>query len=287
MKAKILVTGATGNVGREIANKLSSEGVFFRAGIHSMNKAQSLENEYTETVHLDYEKPETINNALEGIETMILITPPHYKQVEWAVLMIDKAKEMGVKRVIRLSVIAAAMEPGILLGRWHRTVERYLQASGMDWTIIRPGPFMQNFLGMYMPKSGAYQLPISNSLVNHIDARDVAKIAVKVIVDANHSCKIYMVTGGEAMNFNEAAEIITDEIQEKISYQDVTKEVASEAMIEAGRPEWLVNVLGELFTAFKMGAVSGKFDTYRELTNEEPRTFEEFVKDNKERFKAI
>ena len=278
MSAKILVTGATGKVGSELLAVLQEKGIAVRAGVRNRDKAQAIAGPGTEIVDLDFEKPETLASALSGVDTLALITPPDHRQVDWATLAIDMAVQAGVERIVRLSVLAAQMEPGIQLGRWHRTVERYLQAAGPRWSIVRPGPFMQNFLGMYPSTDGHFSLPVGDARVCHIDVADVGRALAEVIIGQGHDGKIYTVTGGEALTMDEATRILSRESGRDFGFSNVSPEITRQAMLDAGRPEWLTGILSQLFAALSTGAVAVTTPTLEELTGRGPTSFETFAR---------
>jgi uncharacterized protein YbjT (DUF2867 family) len=176
-----------------------------------------------------------------------------------------------------MSVLAAAIEPGIQLGRWHRTVERYLMSSGLDWTIARPGPFMQNFLGMYPASEDGFRLPVGKATVNHIDVSDVAKALAAIIKGTEHSERIYMITGGEAMTLAQATETLAEARGSVIEYRQISSHQAREDFIASGRPQWFVDVLLELFAAFETGAVGLRTSTFQDLTGQTPKSFGTFA----------
>jgi uncharacterized protein YbjT (DUF2867 family) len=216
--------------------------------------------------------------ALQDIDTLVLLTPPDARQVDWAVRTIDLAQAAGVSRVVRMSVLAAAMEPGIALGRWHRTVERYLSASDMDWTIVRPGPFMQNFLGMYPASNEGFRLPVGDAAVNHIHVADVARALATVTLEEGHSKHIYMLTGGQPLSLAEAAKVLSQG-KKNIGYDQVSLAQARKEFIASGRPEWFVEILLELFGAFNTGAVGLKTSTFEDLTGQAPMPFADFARE--------
>lgn len=273
MNAKILITGATGKVGRHLVRELQDRGRSLRAGVHSPEKAAFIAGRDTESVSLDFDRPETIAAALDGVDTVALLTPPDARQVDWAIRTIDLAQAAGVKRIVRLSVLAAAMEPGIQLGRWHRTVERYLEGSELEWSIVRPGPFMQNFLGMYPSGAEGFALPVGAAPVNHIHVADVARALAAVIATDGHSSSTYMVTGGGAQTLAEAAALLGKQ------YEAISAEQAKASFLAGGMPPWFVDVLLELFAAFGTGAVGLETSTFADLTGRKPISFGTFARE--------
>ena len=113
-----LITCAAGSVGRKVVNILEAQGKRVRAGVHRIERAPQVNEQFTDIVPLDFSDSRSIETAVTGVKQVCLITPHTNKQVEWASLLIDKAKEAGVKRIVRLSGLAAAMGPEVQVGRW-------------------------------------------------------------------------------------------------------------------------------------------------------------------------
>ena len=154
MKAKILVTGATGVVGSNIIKTLVRNNIAVRASVHKPEKTNYIKAPGVEAVKLEFGDFATIDAALQGIETLLLITPFAREQVEFARRMIDRALLFGVEHIIDLSIMGAQQEPGTQFSRWHRRVEKYIQHSTNGFTIVRPNVYMQNFLRYLQPFGG-------------------------------------------------------------------------------------------------------------------------------------
>jgi len=272
MSKNVFITGATGKVGSELVAALEGSRLSVRAAVHSVGNASSLRKSGVEYIPFDFDATDSIASALKDIDTLVLITPPDSRQVDWAIRTIDQAKAAGVKHVVRMSVLAAAMEPGITLGRWHRTVEAYLKNSGLEYTIVRPSPFMQNFLGMYPSSSDGFALPVGDAPVNHIHVADVAAALAAVVTGSGHTSHTYMITGAQPLSFSQSAAMLSRH------FRSITQDQARNQFAQ-GRPEWFVEILLELFAAFDSGAVGLRTSTYEDLTGRSPRLFSDFAKD--------
>lgn len=149
MHTTILVTGATGTVGREVVKQLSmlDGDIRVRAGVHSVIKGENLKRlPDVEIVEMDFEEPESLHAAFTHADKVFMITPFAHDQVEMAKTLVDEAKKAGVKHIVKLSALGAEAEPGIQMGRWHREIEKYVENSGISYTFLRPASFMQNYI---------------------------------------------------------------------------------------------------------------------------------------------
>lgn len=141
MAAKILVTGATGNVGAEIVKQLRSRGYAVRVADVDPVKVQEMFSNSVEFALFDFARPETFAPALAGIEKMYLMRPPAISDVRRFIHpAIDAAASAGVKHIVFLSLIG--IEKNKIVP--HYKVEQYLLNSSMAWTFLRPSFFMQN-----------------------------------------------------------------------------------------------------------------------------------------------
>src|SRR5712691_783150 len=133
-QAMILITGASGTVGSEVVKALGGRGAPIRAGYRT--RPQNVPAG-VESVALDYERPETIRPALQGVETLFLLSSTVAPERS----VVDEARRAGVKRVVKLSVFGAPEEE-FTFARWHRAIEKHIEGSGLPWTFLRPMGFM-------------------------------------------------------------------------------------------------------------------------------------------------
>lgn len=144
MPTTILVTGATGNIGSHVVKQLTAVGATVRAAVQTTSKVEAIKGPRVQLVELDFNKPETLRAAFQGVERVFLLTPVVANMAELGIKSVEEAKRAGVKYIVRSSALGADAEPGIRLGRWHREVEKTIESSGIPFTILRPNSFMQN-----------------------------------------------------------------------------------------------------------------------------------------------
>lgn len=288
MRETILVTGATGTVGREIIKQLALQDVHVRAGVHSIITGENLKRlPGVDIVEVNFEEPGSLHAAFTHVDRLMLITPLSEDQLEMTKNLVDEAKKQGVKHIVKLSALGAGAEHGIQLGRWHREMEQYIEASGIPYTFLRPASFMQNlvnFSAESIKREGKFYLPAGDGKVSCIDTRDIAAVAVEVLTSEGHAGKIYELTGPEALSHQEMAAILSEETGKMISYVDVPEEAAREAMLAQHIPAQLVSAMMELYDVLKTGQAAGITDTVQELTGRAPHTFRQFARDHNDCF---
>lgn len=152
----ILVTGATGTVGSEVVKQLASSSssgdhVVVRAAVHSQGKADKFKQyKAVEIVNMDYNKPETIADALNEVDKLFLLTVPALNMTEiYSNLVKEVKKNAGINHIMKLSSMGADTPLGTAVGRLHRQKEKIIEESGIPYTFLRPGAFMQNFITFF------------------------------------------------------------------------------------------------------------------------------------------
>lgn len=287
MAKTILVTGATGTIGSQVVAELARDSaVTVRAGVRDAKKASSLPNGAA-AVDFDYARPDTLAAACSGADKVFLLTPLAEDQVELGQRLVEAAKSAGVKHIVKLSALGADIEPGIQLGRWHRAVEKAIEASGMAWTFLRPNNFMENFVNFYPPdREGAIYLPWGEGAVSFVDGRDVARCAAAALAGDGHEGKAYTPTGPAAFTVAEAAATIAKVTGRAIKYVDVPEDAAKRAMLDMQIPPWMVDALMELHAVDKAGYAAVVTEDVKKLTGKAPRSFEDFARDNAAKWKA-
>jgi uncharacterized protein YbjT (DUF2867 family) len=292
-----LVTGATGTVGSEVVKQLTSpsslsSGIRVRAAVHSKDKADRLrdENKTIEIADLDYNKPESVVDALNGVDKLFLVTPPAPNMNELTSSLIKEAKKIDLKHIVKLSVLDADAEPGIMIGRWHKQEEKNIEESGIPYTFLRSGAFMQNFInffGQTIKNQNAIYHPAGDGKVGFVDVRDIAAVATKILLAKNngnksnqeHEYKKYGITGNEALSYSQAAEILSNSLGRRISYVNITEEDARKAMKKMGMEDWLIDALMELYSVIRFGYSSQTTPAVEQITGRRPISLEQFVRD--------
>ena len=133
----ICVTGAGGTVGSELVRQLETAAVPFRAAYFSIGKVESARARGLDAVLIDYGNPETVRAAFEGCGRVFLLGPNMPNQAELETGAVEAAKAAGVKHTVKLSALNADRED-FDFGKIHREVEKAIEASGLDWTFLRP-----------------------------------------------------------------------------------------------------------------------------------------------------
>ena len=284
MSNSIFIAGATGTTASQLLKHLATLGVKVKAGVRDIKKAETLASEYEAPVHIDYTLPSSIENALRGVKQLFMLTPFTDESVTMGKRIVDAAKKAGVQYIVKLSAAGADAEPGITLVRWHREVEKYIEASGIPYTHLRPNSFMQNFINFFPPQNDVIYLPLGEGKVSWVDVRDIAAVAAHVLTHSGHAGKAYTITGPDALSVTEVSKILSEATGKTISYTDVPEEAARKTMVEMQMPNWAIDGLLELHAINKAGYAAEISNVTRDMTGKDPIDFERFAKDNAARF---
>ena len=287
MAKTILVTGATGTIGSQVVAALKGRGeVAVRAAVRSAAKAESLKGGNVTPVDFEFTRPELMQKAVQGAEALFLVTPFTPDQVDLAAQLIDLAQAAGVKQVVKLSAMGAGNSPSIQLGRWHRTVERYIVGSGLTYTFLRPNNFMENFINFYGPgKDGNIYLPWGQGACSFISGADIAAVAAAALTSPGHENKVYELSGPEAFTITQAASVLSGVTGRKVTYVDVPESAASKGMLDAGMPSWMVDSMMQLHAIDKAGFAGTVTDSVQKVTGRAPASFAQFAQQHAARWK--
>ena len=217
--APVLVTGATGNVGREVVRALRARGRHVRAGVRRMADGDQLHGTGAEIVAFDFQDPDTFAAAAAGASAVFLLRPPAISKVGPTLnAFVDVAVDEGVGHVVFLSVIGADKNSIVP----HHAVEEHLRSCNVPWTFLRPGFFAQNLSDAYrldIRDDDRLFVPAEEAPVAFVDVRDVAELAAAALGTAEHYGQGYTLTGPEAVTFEQLAMMLTQVLGRPIRYQ--------------------------------------------------------------------
>ena len=281
----ILITGASGNVGREVLKQVAETGRRVRAAFRSEKEAATAPAG-VEAVILDYNQPQTMQAALRDVDRVFLVGPVAPNLVELERKAADEFRRSGVRQVVKLSAMGTN---DATFPRQHHESEDYLKSAGVGCTFLRPNGFMQNmasYNGASIRSQNAFYGSQGDGKVSHIDIRDIAAVALRALTEDFHLGKTYTLTGPEALTNSRIAAILSARLGREIKYVDLAPEQMKQALVAAGTPEWSANGICDLNALYRSGGASEVSGDAELVLGRKPINFEQFARDYSGSFQA-
>lgn len=282
----ILITGASGNVGKTVLQEVAKSGAQHRAMYRSAAEAAKA-SAGTETVVADFAKPETLGAALKNVDSVYLVCSPIPELVQLESNMIDACVAAGVKHVVQNSALGAG-DYRKSFPSWHRKVEEKLKGTRLSWTILRPNSFHQNVVAFFAPTirtQGVFYNSMRDAKNSLLDVRDIAAVAAKSLAAGEHAGKIYELNGPEAITYTELAKKISKVAGREVKYVDIPMDAQKKAMLDQGMPEWLTTALLDLQQYYVSGKGGETDGLLQKLLGRAPIAMDEFLKENAAEFR--
>jgi uncharacterized protein YbjT (DUF2867 family) len=286
----ILVTGATGQIGRELVRELAGAHTKFRALVRSAGRAETVRAAGAEAIVGDYADAAALRSALDDVRALFLLTPTAPDKVAVESRIVEEARRAGVSLIVKLSAMGADALDTMTFGRLHRDVERRIEDLGVARTLLRPSYFMQNYLlfADAIRTHGAIFAAAGLGRHADVDVRDIAAVAARVLTEEGHAGRTYELTGPEAQSLGDAARKIATIAGREVRFVDVPPEDARKAMLAVGISEWMADALNDLYAWYQRGEgiTNGSAVTLdvEEVLDRPPRAFEPFVRENVQAF---
>ena len=274
-KDNILVVGASGTVGSALKAQLKLQGYSIIAT--TSKKVQNSK----EQVRVDLATGEGIKEAFEGIDKAFFLSPPAYAD-QYAMLspLIKEAKRRGLRKVVLMTAMGANANEASPF----RRAEIELEKSGVDYNIIRPNWFFQNFNTFWIQainEQNKILLPAGNAKVSFIDARDIAAVAAKLLVSDDFGRKDFDLTGAESIDHAQVAESISKVSGRKVEYKEISPEEFKQGLLRVGLPEDYANFLNIIFGFLREGYSQKITTSVKDIIGSEPRTISQYTIDYK------
>ena len=276
----ILITGASGSVGRTVLAEVVRSGAKHRAMYRSKAEAAKAP-QGTEAVIADFSDKTSLEPALRGVESVYLVCSPIPELVQLEGSVIEASEAAGVQRIVLNSALGAG-DYGKSFPSWHRKVEDKLKAAKLAHCILRPNSFLQNLLAYYAPTiraEGTFYNAMGDARISYIDVRDIASVAANALRSSVHDGNTYELNGPEALTCAEIAERISRNAGITARFVNIPAEAQRKAMLDQGMPEWLVTALLDLqeyYTGGQGGTVDGVLER---LLGRPPITIDQFLKE--------
>lgn len=283
-KVKILVTGATGQVGgKTIDYLLSNKEIEIVAAVRSEEKAILFTQRGIKTVLLDFDDATTHLPAFEGIDRLFMVTGYTVDMLRQSKVLVDNAKKANIQHIVHLG---ACGPDDATVGHWvwHQLVERYIEWSGFSFTHLRPQDFMQNLLSYGNEKAvkdGVINGYVDQATLTWVDIENVAEVAaISLMNPEKHNGKTYRLSY-DALSFAEIAELMTSIVGQPFRYEPLSPDVFLQKMKDAGADMAYMNCVYDHWKLHANGKIPGStdtFDNFFDITGKQPTRWADFIK---------
>lgn len=273
MTKKILVLGATGNVGRPLVKALLAKGEAVKAASRSGKPVEGAEG-----VVFDYADPASFGPAFDGVDRAYVMLPAGYVAAKELLLpVVEAAAARGVKIVFQ-SVFGVEADDSIP----YRQVEIAIEKSGVPYVILRPNWFADNFHTYWKAgvDHGVIAVPAGDGQSSFIDVRDIAESAAAALTTDRFDGRAFNLTGPEALGYADAATILSGVVGKTIAYAPVEDEAFIGILTGAGVPGDYAQLLTSIFYPVRQGWTAAPTGDVETLTGKSPRSVATYAADN-------
>jgi uncharacterized protein YbjT (DUF2867 family)/lysophospholipase L1-like esterase len=282
---KYLITGATGNIGGRVVERLLERGERPRVLARDPGKARERFGDRADVSVGDLSRAASLASAFAGVEAVLLVnTGPELAARDAAVATVAKAA--GVEYLVKLS--SKDVEQGVGTGPWHERGEAAIRASGVAFAFIRPAGFMSNALwwARSIQSEGVVRMPTGDGRIAFIHPDDIADVAATVLTDRRYQGQTLQLTGPEALSYAEMTARIGAAIDEPLSFQSISDQEMRRRLIDGGEPEPMADALVAIWRAIREGRLSAVTDDVQRVLGRPPATFEQWARQNAAAFRS-
>ena len=284
----VLVLGSTGNVGWHVVASLVAQGTHVRVITRETAKAQSVLPAGVDIVEGDFGDAATFGGALDGVESVFLLTPHGYTMADVQLRIIRELRRTGIK-IVKLSGTSSAVRPdGPQALRQHWEVETILKGSGQPFVIIRPNAFMQTMINQIMlpaiKATGKMPNAVDTAGLSMIDAEDIGAVAAKVLTEDTWDGETLVLTGPRAVGYHEIAAHIGKVRGQEIQVLEITPADVRDSSLARGLELWEAEHFQEMYQMFRDRESEYVTDDVKRVSGREPGTIEAYLERNADAF---
>lgn len=288
----ILITGATGTIGRRLVHTLASQGHHPKVLLREPSRAAALGEDLAHVTPVigDYTDTPSLRTALCGVDRVFLLSPNGPDQVHHECALIDAAANAGVSRVVKVSAHGADPDSPVAFWRWHAAIEEHLLDAGVPSVVLRPRFSMANILGHAdgVRTHGVLFAPAVHAPVAMVDPHDVADVAARLLTtdDLPGDTAHLDVSGPDGVTFTDLARVLTELTGRTVTYHPGTDQETLAYLEQHATPSFVTQQILAIFTALRSGAQSEPVNTVTDVLGRTPRTLTEFLSNHTEAFRT-
>jgi uncharacterized protein YbjT (DUF2867 family) len=283
----ILLTGATGMVGQAVTRHLEQQTgrhqVYYAVRRPALVRDQ-LPAKTWQIRQFDFEDPYSYKPALKGIDRLFLLRPPQLTDVKGKIVpLLETAKQLGVKQVVFLSI------QGVEHNKWtpHYKIEQAVKRSGLLYTFLRAGFFMQNLLTAMLKdirERDEIFVPASDNRFNFVDVDELGEVACKTLLEAGHEHQAYTLIGTSPLDYYRVAGMLSSVLQRPIRYRNPSVVWFAIKKLMGGTALPFVIIMIVLYRYTKLTPKDQSAHTLQRLLHRPPKQLLSFIEENSEAF---
>ncbi|MGB6631669.1 MAG: NAD(P)H-binding protein, partial [Terriglobales bacterium] len=276
---KYLITGATGDIGSRIVERLLQRNIRPRVLVRNQAKARSLFGERVDVFVGDLAEPASMRDALKGADAIYLVNVgPEIPRRDGSVAVL--AKEEGANRIVKLSSLD--VEHGLAIGAWHEKGEAAIRAVGIPFTFVRPTGFMSNLLAWAhsIKTEKIVRSSTADGRWPFIHSEDIAAVSVEALVSTNYVGQSLPITGPDSLTFGEATATIAEAIGERLKYQAISDEEAREHYSKVSGSQEETEAHVTLWRAIREGRLASVTHEVERILGRKPITLTQWAAEN-------
>ncbi len=282
MTKRILVTGATGNIGSQLIPRLAAhEGIEVRALVRNADKAQSLQDVVDDLAVCSFEDELAVRAACTAVDTVVLITAPNPDAADQASIVIEAAKHAGVRKIVRISALGADVNGPTDNTRQHGRTDAEVQASGLTYVILRPHFFMQNlFMSVQsIAADGTMYWGMGDGKLGMIDVRDIIDSAEQAVISDAFDNRVLNPTGPASVSLYDVADAFSQALGRPVTYIPVSLDMVEQSLLGMGMGDWYPRVMRDYSKAYSEGWGDYTTPDVEQMTGHPARSIQTFAQE--------
>jgi uncharacterized protein YbjT (DUF2867 family) len=281
---RYLVTGATGNIGSRVVERLLQRGEHTRVFVRNADKATKRYGHQVDVRVGDLGDTASLSCAVEDTDVVFLVTtgPDLAKKDKTAA---DVAKSAGVKLLVKLST--DDVEQGVGTGVWHREGEAAIRDRGNGFVFVRPSGFMDNFLNWAdaIKAAGVVRCAAGDGKMPFIHSDDIADVVIAAMTQPQYSGHSLSITGPEAVTFADMTAKVGAVIGRELGFEPRSEDNERRAQTAWGSPQAVIDARLSIFRAMRHGRLAAVSDNVTKILGREPISFDRWAQQNAAAFR--
>lgn len=280
---EVLVTGATGRIGRAVTALLDRDyGLRPRVLVRDVDRARDVLVDGVRFHTGDFGDPDALDAAMDGVDAVLLVSPVHPEQRTLQGNVARAAAAAGRPYVLKISGLGTALDSYIDSGRWHAQTEADIATLGLPFTFLRPHFFMQNLAFAFdvARRDGVVRAAVGDSRIAMIDVADIAAVAAKLLVgEVDLTGQAVTLTGDVALTYTDVARQLSEALGREVVYRRQTIEAARAVLEKSDQPAWHVEILIQFNRAFRDGWGEEVTTVIQDVVGRPPRSLAVYLTD--------